>query len=122
MSDLLILYLKLYFWGLLPFIALTFGLLFIPMTRIRKAISVALLGAATAAPVAIALGWGVVIAPIAWAIIGTPAQRAILLLQFNFLESASLHILSIVVTLITCFFVGYYLMPRLPFSRSKSGA
>ncbi|MBK8285386.1 MAG: hypothetical protein IPK97_11185, partial [Ahniella sp.] len=95
----------------------TLALALVPIGRIRKAFCVSLAGGVLATPVAVAIGWGVVIAPIAWLAIGTPAQREIFLLQFQFAASATLHMISFVFTLSCAFLIGYYLVPCLPFNR-----
>jgi len=121
MDGLLFLYLKLYLLALLPFVLLVFVLLFVPMTRIAKAVSVSIAGVFILTPVVVPVGWGAVFAPVIWDLMSGFPRTSILLMQFQVLESATLHVLSLLSTFGLCLSIGYYLIPKIPLNRIAGG-
>lgn len=118
MRDFFLLYAKLYALGLLPFIAIALTMLFIPLKRLLKAGLVSAAAIFTATPVAIPVGWGVVIAPVSWAVVLSPTGVYLMLLNASI--NWHLQACSVFASAVMGLLIGYYSLPTSRFNRSPA--
>ena len=118
MEEFIVIYVIYYALGLLPFIAIALVLMFIPATRLVKAFLVSAAAISTATPVVIPIGWGIVIAPISLAVFLSPTAIDLMLLSAA--VNWPLQACSALASAVTGLLIGYYLLPRSRFNRSRA--
>jgi hypothetical protein len=118
MQGFVSLYIKLYALGLAPFIVATIFMLFIPFNRPFKAAVVSALALVTATPVVVPLGWGAVIVPVSWT--ATLSSGGIEIMLLNARTFWPLQLCSALGSALLGFAVGYYLLPRSRFNRTRA--